>query len=472
MPGKMRRAVGSPSPSGADSVARSALQRFMVAGLVALLVVSIATVVVARSTARDIALRQAKAQGFRLAAAMHPSLQVRELQHPHSAAAAKLKSQIDPRRDDKSLLHVKILNSAGGVVWSDPANEPGDTTPLKPRVADILGKKKVVAVMSDSADGEGEEFNGDPVLEVHVGAKSVDGDPLVIESWWSAGMLQRNTAAIMRRIAPLPLGALLIFALLVFPLARRLARRVEQAQAERSRLLQHALSASDLERRRIARDLHDGVMQELSGAGYALSAALAALPPEGAQSRRMMEQVNAVIRDAGASLRSMLTDIYPTSLERNGLEAAVDELAERTADAGIAVSTNITGLSDVSLEATQLSYRVIREGLHNVRRHSGARHTDVTASRKGSQVVISVADDGRGPTTPDNEEGHLGLRLLTDTLQDLGGTLTLAARPGGGAVLTATFPLSLAGQSADPGEQPVNVPVNSRELVRGRLPQG
>ena len=472
MPGKTRRAVDPPSQTGAESVARRALQRFMVAGLVALLVVSIATVVVARSTARDIALRQAEAQGFRLAAAMHRSLKVRELRHPHSTAAEKLKSQVDPRLTD-ALVHVKVLNRAGRVVWSDPADAPGDTTPLKPRVAGILGTEKVVAAMSDSAEGEGERSsNGQPLLEVHVGAVSTDGDPLVIESWWSAGMLQRNTTAIMWRIAPLALGALLIFALLVFPLARRLARRVEQAQEERSRLLQHALSASDLERRRIARDLHDGVMQELSGAGYALSAALAALPPEGAESRRMMEQVNGVIRDAGASLRSMLTDIYPTSLERYGLEAAVEELAERTVDAGIAVSTDITGLSDVPLEATQLCYRVIREGLHNVRRHSGAQHTEVAATRKGSQVVISVADDGRGPTTPDNEEGHLGMRLLTDTLQDLGGALSLAARPGGGAVLTATFPLNLAGQSGQPGEQSVNVPVNSRELVRGRLPQG
>jgi len=446
MPRRTRRTVHRSPSSEAEGVAGRALQRFVIAGLVALLVISIATVLVARNTARDIALRQAKSQGFRLARAMHPSLEVSELRHPNSTPAVDLRRQIKPRLDDKSLLHVKVLNSAGRVVWSYPANEPGDTTPLKPRVAGILGTKKVVAVMSDTAEGEGESSNGSPVLEVHVGAKSAEGVPLVIESWWSASMLDRNTAAIMRRIAPLPLGALLIFALLVFPLARKLARRVEQAQVERSRLQQHALSASDLERRRIARDLHDGVMQELSGAGYALSAAMTAVPPENDDALRMMEQVNAVIRDAGASLRSMLTDIYPTSLERDGLEAAVAELVERTSSSGIAVTTDLTDLCDVPLEATQLSYRVIREGLHNVRRHSQAHHVEVAATRKGSQVFISVADDGRGPTTPDNEEGHLGLRLLADTVQDLGGTLRLAARPDGGAVLTASFSLNLSSQ--------------------------
>src|SRR3954451_14477718 len=101
-------------------------------------------------------------------------------------------------------------------------------------------------------------------------------------------MLERYLVSIMRRFAPLPLGALLIFALLVLPLARRLARRVEQAQVERSRLQQHALSASDLERRRIARDLHDGVMQELSRACCPLSAANFIVPPENDDALRMM----------------------------------------------------------------------------------------------------------------------------------------------------------------------------------------
>src|SRR3954447_18603221 len=101
MPRRTRRAVHPSSSSGAESVAGRALQRFVVAGLVALLVISIATVLVARNTARDIALRQAKSQGFRLARAMHPSLNVSELRHPNSTLAADLRRQIKPRLDDK-----------------------------------------------------------------------------------------------------------------------------------------------------------------------------------------------------------------------------------------------------------------------------------------------------------------------------------------------------------------------------------
>jgi signal transduction histidine kinase len=446
MPRRTRDTTTSTPETGADSVVSRALRRFVIGGLLALLVISIATVLVARSSARAIALREAKDRGARLAQVMHPSLPVNALNRTPSMPTRKLDDLVDSRLSDRTLVHVKVWTRDGHVIWSDQPGLRGEVQQLRPRVKEIFGTKRTVAAMSDSASGDGEQVNGRTVLEVHVGATSVDGVPVVIESWWSADMLDRNTTAIMKRIAPLALGALLLFAALVYPLARSLALRVQQAQAERSQLLQHALSASDLERRRIARDLHDGVMQELSGAGYALSAASAALPPDADYSARMMEQVRLVIKDAGASLRSMLTDIYPTSLEQSGLEAAVEELAERTSDAGISVTTDITDLSDVPLEATQLSYRVIREGLHNVRRHSQAQHVEVAATRQGTQVFISVADDGRGPTAPAAEEGHLGLRLLTDTLTDLGGTLRLAARPGGGAVLTATFSTNLLAQ--------------------------
>jgi signal transduction histidine kinase len=279
---------------------------------------------------------------------------------------------------------------------------------------------------------------------VHVGAMSVDGVPLVIESWWSGDMVAANSRVIMWRTAPVALGALLLFALLVLPMARFVARRVNQAQSERRQLMQHALSASDMERRRIVQNLHDGVMQELSGAGYALSAAATALPADAETSRRLIAQVTAVLQDAGTSLRSLLPDIYPPNLEADGLEAAVADLAERTQEAGIKVSTDVADLSDLPPEATQLSYRIIREGLHNAVRHAHAEHVEVAATCRGAEVFISVADDGVGPTTAATEEGHFGLRMLTETLHDLEGTVRLAPRPEGGAVLTATFLLRFA----------------------------
>jgi signal transduction histidine kinase len=445
--GRDRDAEVSSSSAAGDAVVKRALHRFIVGGLLLLLVMSLASVAVARDVARHLALDDAKSRGRMFARVTQRHVDVDDLRnHRDNPNYREFRKAMRTRLDEKSIQHIKIWGPDGEVIWADQPEFVGKKIPVEPSVRRLFGAGHDGAATSDLNNQNDADLPNadDPLLEVHVAQTSADGVPIVIESDWAADRLDENRDTIMLSIAPLAVGALLLFALLVFPLARSLARRVNQAQEERSQMMRHALSASDLERRRIARDLHDGVMQELSGAGYALSAASAGLPPEAEDSRRLMGQVNSVIRDAGASLRSMLTDLYPTSLMQEGLEAAVAELADRATDSGIKVTTDITDLSDVPIEATQLSYRVIREGLHNVRRHAQAEHVEVAATRQGTQVFISVADDGRGPTSPTAPEGHLGLRLLTDTLQDVGGTLRLAPRPGGGAVLTATFSLNFA----------------------------
>jgi signal transduction histidine kinase len=439
-------ATASGSRPEGRSVVAKALLRFVAGGLVALLVIGIATVLMAQKSARDLALHDAQTRGrmfARVAAA--PVLHVREMAaDPRSMESREFDDTMRNRLSDRSIRHIKVWARDGTMVWSDEPGQRGRKYPLEPAIQRLFGTTGTVASMSSLDNGDDADQRDDgPLLEVHVGATSADDVPVVVETYWSSGMIKDNSQALVLRMLPLALGALLLFAVLVLPLAYSLARRVEQAQAERNRLIQHALSASDLERRRIAQDLHDGVMQELSGAGYALAAAASALPHEASASRRIMDQLIVVIKDAGASLRSLLTDIYPSSLMQEGLEVAVAELAARTKEAGIDVTTDIVDLSDVPIEATQLSYRVIREGLRNVRRHAQATRVEVTATRQGSQVFISVADDGRGLRSSVVEDGHLGLRLLTDTLHDLGGTLRLAPRPGGGAVLTATFSLHL-----------------------------
>ena len=437
------------SPSATESVVPRALRRFIAGGLLVLVVVSLASVLVARNVARNLALDDARSRGVMFSKVTKTVLNVGDLRnHRHTTDYTEFQKAMRTRLDEGSIAHIKVWDRSGRVIWADQAQFRGKRIPMEPSVRKLFEANRDNVAISDLNNRNDEDLPSGrrDLLEVHVAQTSVDGVPVVIESDWAADRLDENRDTIMRSIAPLALGALLLFATLVFPLARSLARRVDQAQAERSQMMQHALSASDLERRRIARDLHDGVMQELSGAGYALSAAASALPPEAGASRRIMDQLTVVIKDAGASLRSLLTDIYPSSLMQEGLEVAVAELADRAADAGIKVTTDISDLNDVPIEATQLSYRVIREGLQNVRRHAQAEHAEVAATRQGSQVFISVADDGRGPTAPTSEEGHLGLRLLTDTLEDLGGTLRLAPRPGGGAVLTATFSINFAGR--------------------------
>ena len=151
-----------------------------------------------------------------------------------------------------------------------------------------------------------------------------------------------------------------------------------------------------------------------------------------------------------AALRSLLTDIYPADLEAGGLVPELEVLAARTREHGVEVAVHVDSeVADISLDVSRLTYRVVREGLRNVVTHADAAHARVRVVARDDDVVVEVEDDGRGvsATRPGDEresEGHLGLRLLAQTLTRLGGTLDLGPSAAGGALLRATFPVALS----------------------------
>jgi signal transduction histidine kinase len=230
-------------------------------------------------------------------------------------------------------------------------------------------------------------------------------------------------------------------------------------------MLGHALSASRLEQRRIAQDLHDGLIQDLAGLGYALPAVADLLPISATEARGVLAEVGAGVERDIAALRELLTDLYPSDLARVGLASALHELADRAALAGVHVDVAVDpdlaagGTSEVAL----LAYRVAREGLRNVLRHAHATLAEISIDTEGADVVVTVTDNGVGlsrgselpaadyhPDSPRSSEpsasqaGHLGLRLLSDTLHDVGGELTLVSPLSGGTQMTARFPSTFA----------------------------
>jgi signal transduction histidine kinase len=430
---------------------RQALLRFIVAGAVALVVVTVATALLAYQISNDLALRHAKTRGTTFAQAVSGPLVDGSLRRGDIGSLRSFTEVMDNRLKDRSIAHIKVWAHSGRVLWSDEPGLRGRVFRLDPSVRRLFSTGGTVASVSDLQDEENVLDRAEaPLLEVYVGTHGSDGRPVVVEFYWSTDEIDEDARAIMLHLGVLPLGALLLFSALLLPLGYSFARRVQEAQAESKRSMLHSLAAADLERRRIARDLHDGVMQDVGGAGYALEAASRSLPPDAEVPRRLIAEVSTSMQHVGESLRFLLADIYPPNLSRDGLVLAVLDLAGRSFREGLVVDVDADGPQpmDLPLEVVQLCYRVIRESLRNVQRHAQATEAWVYLTWGSEAVTLSVTDNGRGLPRPDEgtqpaAQEHLGLRLLDDTLRDVGGSLRLQSPPDGkakGTRLTATVP--------------------------------
>ena len=232
---------------------------------------------------------------------------------------------------------------------------------------------------------------------------------------------------------------------LTVPLVWRLARRVRRAREERERLLRRAVEASDAERRRIAADLHDGVVQELAGASFALAAAAKRMPEAPAVSASL-DRVAAGVRQSMRSLRSLLVEIYPPNLHTEGLAAALGDLLAPLPGSGLSTSLERARAARPAARrrGAPLPRRAGSGPQHPAprRRHRARR----CASRCTSEsVVLTIADDGRGfDPAAKAAEGHVGLRLLADLAAEAGGHVRrCVSRPGAGTVVRLEVPLEV-----------------------------
>jgi signal transduction histidine kinase len=221
-------------------------------------------------------------------------------------------------------------------------------------------------------------------------------------------------------------------------LAWRGARQLREHQAQRERLLQNAIEASELERRRIARDLHDGAVQDLAGVSYNLTAA--AQDVDNPETAAILGEAADGTRRTIRELRSLLVDIYPPDLHRTGLGPALRDLVAPLGVRGIEASVDVPDNLVLRAELETLLYRCAQEALRNVAKHSGAAHVHVSVETNGDRARLLVTDDGRGFDGP-VDEGHLGLRVLADLAREAGGDMKLDTRPQGGTRVCIEAPL-------------------------------
>ncbi|MFB9361872.1 sensor histidine kinase [Actinoplanes nipponensis] len=191
--------------------------------------------------------------------------------------------------------------------------------------------------------------------------------------------------------------------------------------------------ATDEERRRIERDLHDGAQQRLLSLALNLGMAREAITEPSPEADAIVAAHDEAL-SALSELRQFVRGLHPAVLNDRGLDAAISGLAAR-AKIPIHVSVTVQPRCPPSIEA--VAYFVVSEALTNVAKHSRALIASVTITRRGSKLHIEVADEGRGGATAKPGGGIAGLIQRTASVD---GTLTLSSPVGGPTVIKVVLP--------------------------------
>lgn len=235
-------------------------------------------------------------------------------------------------------------------------------------------------------------------------------------------------------------GPLLVFAVaalasaFVAALTARV-RAAEERERARARARARLVAATDEERRRVVRDLHDGAQQRLVHAVITLKLARRALEEGGADdARELVGEGLEQAEEATSELRELAHGILPAVLSRGGLRAGVESLTTRVS---LPVSVEVCAERfPPAIEAT--AYFVVSEALTNAVKHADADRAEVRAGVEDGALRVEVRDDGAGGARLD---GGSGLQGLEDRLDALGGELLVQSPPGGGTLVRAVLPL-------------------------------
>ena len=225
-------------------------------------------------------------------------------------------------------------------------------------------------------------------------------------------------------------------------LARRAAVAVDLSQRVARDALQRVVTAQELERRRLARELHDETGQALTSILLGLSAL------ESARGAAELKEAVASLRELAVStlqdVRRLAVELRPKALDDFGLLPALKRLAQTVGENGgpdVQVEARLGG-ERLPAETETSVYRIVQEALTNVVKHADASHVSVVLARKNAGVTVVIEDDGKGfDPGPASELGGIGLLGMRERVELLDGTLAVESSPGAGTTLVLELPV-------------------------------
>jgi signal transduction histidine kinase len=227
----------------------------------------------------------------------------------------------------------------------------------------------------------------------------------------------------------------------------RLVAELNERDLERVRLHQQALRAGEKERKRLARELHDQIIQALVGFNFQLSELRRPLNPD---LQTCFDQSQTEIRTIIGRLRQICADLRPPAMDSLGLVAVVrSQVRTMNETAPFRTTLEVEGDEKIELpeEVIMCVYRVLQEGLLNASKHSDARQVQVKLGISHNQVSLVVNDNGKGFVVPERlgqftVDDHFGLLGMYERVELVNGKMDIQSCPGQGCQMIVEIPLS------------------------------
>ncbi|WP_336210899.1 sensor histidine kinase [Nonomuraea sp. LPB2021202275-12-8] len=228
------------------------------------------------------------------------------------------------------------------------------------------------------------------------------------------------------------------------------------ADLQRSR--ERILTTREEERRRLRRDLHDGLGQSLSSMAMIINIARSRLKDSPDSADELLQQLRSGMDAVAGDIRQLVYGLRPPALDDLGLARAVRDLAGQSSPE-IAIEVDVEGdLSELPAAVEVAVYRIVQEALTNVRRHAQASNAAVVLQRERSVLRMTISDDGRG--LPEGHRSGVGLGSMRERAAELGGICVVSGAPGLGTRVEVMLPLLPAG--VDGGAAPTPIPAEPR----------